>query len=94
MQALLLAGLRGYKRFISPTQPASCRFVPSCAEYAAEAIAHHGAFFGTMLAAWRLLRCNPFSRGGLDLVPHKSHSHNQSQAAQCSPAEHTGRSCS
>jgi len=96
--SLLLAALRAYKRYLSPTQPASCRFVPSCADYAAEAIARHGAFCGVILSTWRVLRCNPFSRGGLDLVPttgvHKSHTHNQSQAAGCSHVEHVGRPCS
>ena len=93
MKRFLLAALRGYKRFVSPALPASCRYVPSCSDYAAEAIARHGALFGSVLAAWRLARCNPFSRGGLDLVPttvfinqHQS----QSQAAGGSPAEHAG----
>ncbi len=99
MKNLLLASLRGYKRYISPGQPASCRFVPTCSDYAAEAIARHGAFFGLLLAFWRVLRCNPFSRGGLDLVPQRSapdfHIHNQkSQAVGCSPTEHAGRPCS
>ena len=99
--SLLLAILRGYKRYVSPTQPTSCRFVPSCSDYAAEAIARHGAVLGIMLAASRLLRCNPFSRGGLDLVPQTRVpqqfsflNQHQSQAADCSPAEHAGRSCS
>jgi hypothetical protein len=58
-----------YKRLISPWLPASCRFVPTCSEYAAEAVARHGLFRGTILAVWRILRCQPFSRGGYDPVP-------------------------
>lgn len=103
VKTAMLAILRGYKRFFSPTLPASCRFVPSCADYAAEAIARHGAFYGFILAAWRVMRCNPFSRGGLDLVPSgpASHEpvvhkliHNHSQAEGCSHVEHAGRPCS
>jgi len=71
MKALAALGLKLYKGFISPALPASCRYVPSCSEYAAEAIARHGFFRGVALAAWRLVRCNPFARGGYDPVPHK-----------------------
>ncbi len=95
LQTFMLATLRGYKRFVSPGLSASCRFVPTCSDYAAEAVARHGVFFGSTLAAWRLVRCNPFSQGGLDLVPNDSHIHNQnqSQAVGCSPADHAGRPC-
>jgi uncharacterized protein len=61
--------LHFYKRLISPLLPASCRFVPSCSEYATEAVARHGVIRGAGLAMWRLMRCNPFSRGGYDPVP-------------------------
>lgn len=61
--------LRLYKQLISPWLPASCRFVPTCSEYAAEAVARHGLVRGTAMGFWRLLRCNPFSRGGYDPVP-------------------------
>ncbi|HEY2361869.1 MAG TPA: membrane protein insertion efficiency factor YidD [Candidatus Angelobacter sp.] len=63
--------LRFYKGAISPYLPAACRFVPSCSEYAAEAVARHGLLYGSALGFWRLLRCNPFSRGGYDPVPGK-----------------------
>ena len=69
MKTLAMATLKFYKRLISPALPASCRYVPSCSEYAAEAVARHGFFRGVALGAWRLLRCNPFVRGGYDPVP-------------------------
>jgi putative membrane protein insertion efficiency factor len=61
-----MAALRGYKRVVSPLLPPACRFVPSCSEYAALAVAKHGLWRGGLLAAWRLARCQPFSRGGED----------------------------
>jgi hypothetical protein len=67
---LLLALVAFYRRWLSPLkgQP-TCRFLPTCSEYAHEAICTHGAARGTVLALWRLLRCHPFCRGGLDPVP-------------------------
>jgi len=65
----LISLLRGYKFAISPLFPPSCRYVPSCSEYAIEAIDRHGVIRGSALALWRLLRCNPFVRGGFDPVP-------------------------
>ena len=66
--AVILAILRLYRRFVSPLLPPSCRFLPSCSEYGTHAIERHGLARGALLAAWRLLRCNPLSRGGLDPV--------------------------
>jgi putative membrane protein insertion efficiency factor len=63
------ASLRLYKRYLSPLLPPACRFVPSCSEYAAEAVEFHGVRDGLALAARRLLRCHPFCRGGFDPVP-------------------------
>src|SRR5205085_284453 len=63
--------LRLYKAAFSPSLLSSCRFTPTCSEYATEACARHGIFRGGMLSAWRILRCNPFAHGGLDLVPTK-----------------------
>lgn len=61
--------LRQYKRWISPLLPPACRYVPSCSEYAAEAVACHGFLRGSTLALWRLVRCHPFVKGGYDPVP-------------------------
>lgn len=61
--------LKLYKQLVSPWLPASCRYVPTCSEYAAEAVARHGIVRGGLLACWRLVRCNPFVRGGYDPVP-------------------------
>ena len=68
IQAYLLLMLRGYKALLSPLLPSACRFVPTCSDYAAEAITRYGAFRGGFKALWRLLRCHPFSAGGYDPV--------------------------
>jgi len=69
MKTVLLAALRFYKAHISPQLPPACRYTPTCSEYAMEAIERHGALRGGLLAAKRVLSCNPFSRGGYDPVP-------------------------
>ncbi|MBI1730151.1 membrane protein insertion efficiency factor YidD [Candidatus Acetothermia bacterium] len=61
--------IRGYQRFISPLSSPSCRFVPSCSEYAHQAIAKYGALRGCWLALKRLLKCHPWHPGGIDRVP-------------------------
>jgi putative membrane protein insertion efficiency factor len=66
----VLAGLiRGYQIALSPLLPPSCRFYPSCSQYALEAVNRHGALKGGWLAARRLARCHPFNPGGYDPVP-------------------------
>ncbi|MGW8286901.1 MAG: membrane protein insertion efficiency factor YidD [Desulfobulbales bacterium] len=60
--------IRGYQILISPLFPPVCRFTPSCSQYAIDAIKCHGAFRGSLMAAWRILRCHPFSDGGYDPV--------------------------
>jgi len=69
MKNLATLCLRLYKGAISPHLPVACRFVPSCSEYAAEAVAKHGLLYGSALGLWRILRCNPFACGGYDPVP-------------------------
>ena len=66
---LALLVLRLYQRYVSPLRPPTCKYYPSCSQYAVIAIGRHGLLRGSGLAAWRLLRCNPWSRGGVDDVP-------------------------
>ena len=68
MRKIVAAPIRGYQRFISPALPRRCKYHPSCSEYAVQAIRTYGVLRGLVLAAWRLLRCNPWSHGGLDPV--------------------------
>jgi putative membrane protein insertion efficiency factor len=66
----LLMLIRAYQVLISPTLPPdTCRFYPSCSHYGYQAIYKNGAIKGSLMAAWRVLRCNPFNRGGYDPVP-------------------------
>jgi uncharacterized protein len=65
----ILASLRAYRWMLSPLLPPACRYVPTCSQYAAEAVERHGALRGSLLALARLLRCHPFVRGGFDPVP-------------------------
>ncbi len=71
MKRLLIALIRFYQRTISSRTPPSCRFTPTCSAYAIQAIERFGWFRGSGLALWRILRCNPFCRGGYDPVPEK-----------------------
>ena len=66
---VFVAPIRFYRRFISPLKPPMCRFHPTCSQYAVEAVLTHGIFKGSRLAAWRILRCQPFAKGGHDPVP-------------------------
>lgn len=65
----MLRAIRWYMRRISPATPPSCRFIPTCSQYALEAVEKHGAWRGFWMAVWRVLRCNPFGKGGYDPVP-------------------------
>ena len=65
----LIGLIRLYQRHVSAHTPPACRFTPTCSAYAIEALQRHGLFFGTGLAIWRVLRCNPLCRGGYDPVP-------------------------
>ncbi|MFV0421302.1 membrane protein insertion efficiency factor YidD [Oleidesulfovibrio sp.] len=69
LRKIAILPIRFYQRFISPLFPPSCRFVPSCSAYAAEALLRHGIIKGGALAFWRILRCNPLCAGGYDPVP-------------------------
>ena len=70
LKEAFLLPVRLYRRFISPLKPApSCRFDPTCSQYALDAVREWGIAVGSLLALWRLVRCNPFSRGGSDPVP-------------------------
>lgn len=68
LRRVLLAPLWAYRRLISPALPARCRYYPTCSAYATQAIREFGILRGTVLASWRVLRCNPLSQGGLDPV--------------------------
>jgi hypothetical protein len=69
MKRVLLALIDGYRILLSPFFGTQCRFFPSCSAYAREAIETHGAWRGSWLAVWRILRCNPWHPGGVDPVP-------------------------
>ena len=66
---LLALPVRAYQVGISPYTPPACRFYPVCSQYGMDALRVHGAVKGTLLTAWRILRCNPLTRGGPDPVP-------------------------
>lgn len=67
-QRVVLLLLRAYKWALSPLLPPSCRYIPTCSEYAMEAVERYGALRGGCMAAWRVLRCHPFVKGGYDPV--------------------------
>lgn len=69
MKKFLAALVRFYQRHISGLKPPSCRFYPTCSAYALEALERFGALKGSVLSIWRILRCNPFCKGGIDPVP-------------------------
>ena len=66
---LIIWMVRGYQRLISRYTPSSCRFYPTCSQYGLQAISRHGLLRGVWLGSWRILRCNPWSAGGIDRVP-------------------------
>jgi uncharacterized protein len=65
-RSFVLVPIRAYQRLISPVLPQRCKYYPSCSQYAVDAIKRYGVLRGLILAAWRLLRCNPWSHGGVD----------------------------
>ena len=68
LRRIALAFIRFYQRYVSPLKRPTCRFVPTCSEYAHDAIVHHGVLRGGLKALWRLLRCQPLCAGGYDPV--------------------------
>jgi uncharacterized protein len=68
-RSLVTAPIRLYRRVVSPLIPARCRYHPTCSAYALEAVQAHGVLRGGRLAVWRVIRCNPWSPGGIDEVP-------------------------
>jgi putative membrane protein insertion efficiency factor len=68
VKRLVLLPVHAYRRLISPLLPRRCKYEPTCSQYAVEAVQELGVLRGTVLAAWRLLRCNPWSHGGYDPV--------------------------
>lgn len=68
MKQILIIIIGFYRTFISPLKQPTCRFYPSCSQYAIDAISKYGAFKGIGMAVWRILRCNPFNKGGYDPV--------------------------
>ncbi|MEG1050267.1 MAG: membrane protein insertion efficiency factor YidD [Oscillospiraceae bacterium] len=71
LKAIFILPIKLYQKFISPLLGNNCRFYPTCSAYAIEAIEVHGALKGLVLAVWRILRCNPYGKGGVDPVPPK-----------------------
>lgn len=69
MKKVLVAIIKFYREKISPNLPPSCKYYPTCSVYALQALDRFGAFKGSLLAVYRIIRCNPFSKGGVDNVP-------------------------
>jgi uncharacterized protein len=69
MSKLFIVMIRAYQIALSPLLGARCRYYPTCSNYAIEALRVHGVLRGSLMASWRILRCNPFSPGGVDHVP-------------------------
>jgi putative membrane protein insertion efficiency factor len=67
-RTLVITAIKGYRRFLSPMLPRSCRFTPSCSLYTLQAVEKHGLLRGSLMGARRVLRCHPFSEGGFDPV--------------------------
>ena len=69
MKVILIKMFSFYQKYLSPLKRTRCPYIPTCSQYGLEAIQKYGALKGSLLAAWRILRCNPFSHGGYDPVP-------------------------
>ncbi len=83
LKKIFILAVRGYQKFISPLFPPSCRYYPTCSQYTLEALRKFGAIRGTLMGGARILRCNPWSKGGVDKVPdHFSLKRNPDQGLQ------------
>lgn len=81
---ILVLVVRGYQKFVSPMLPRSCKYHPSCSQYAIDALREFGVFKGSILATWRVLRCNPMSYGGYDPVERQTlFAHGRSDRVAC-----------
>jgi len=90
VRALLLAPIRFYQRFVSPLFPRRCKYLPTCSDYAVQAVRSYGPWRGLVLAGWRLLRCNPWSHGGYDPVSAQTlFKRRESSAPAASPPSRT-----
>ena len=69
MKKIIIFSIKVYQKYISPMKRTKCPYFPSCSQYGLEAVEKYGAFKGSLLALWRIIRCNPFSKGGYDPVP-------------------------
>ena len=69
MKYIMIRMIRFYQKYLSPLKSTKCPYFPTCSQYGLEAIQKYGAVKGGLLALWRILRCNPFSKGGSDPVP-------------------------
>ena len=69
MKKILIYIIKGYQKYISPIKVTKCPYFPSCSNYGLEAVERYGFIKGGLLTAWRIIRCNPFSKGGADPVP-------------------------
>lgn len=88
MRRVLIGLVKGYRLLISPMLPPSCRFYPTCSEYAVEALSKHGALKGGWLTLRRLGRCHPFCAGGVDPVPETS---SEPGCSRCQPESEASR---
>ena len=69
MKKGMICLIKFYRKYISPMKSTKCPYIPTCSEYGLEAVEKYGTIKGGALALWRILRCNPFSKGGYDPVP-------------------------
>ena len=69
MKKILIFIIKFYRKYLSPLMSTRCPYTPTCSQYGLEAVEKYGAIKGGALAAWRIIRCNPFSKGGYDPVP-------------------------